>query len=142
MKKILLAIMICSITVFTACKSGVDGNEVIYEYEEEKNELSPELKEKVGSWAEIGVICYGCVVALDEHKNPINGKPVKAKIVQIKNDGLKLKALQNISVGIGEAQGCTKLGISKGETWWETEGDIFKTREEAESYLKKRGLME
>ena len=86
-------------------------------------------------------MCYGCVVALDENKNPIEGKPVKVKIIQIRSDALELKSLQNVSVGIGETHGCTKMGISKGEKWWETEGDIFKTKEEAESFLKQKGLM-
>lgn len=124
-----------------ACKSGKEsGNEVIYEYEEEVAELNPELKSKIGDWVEEGAVCYGCVVSLDENKKPISGKSVKAKIIRIKTDGLKMKALENVSVGEGEHQGCTKLGISRGETWVETDGELFLTREEAEQFLSKMGL--
>lgn len=132
---------IINLVFFTSCKQGVDGNKVIYEYEEESVELNAELKGKIGDWIEEGVVCYGCVVALDENKRPTDGKPVKSKVIQIKSDGVKLKALQSVSVGIGEQHGCTKMGITRGDTWWETEGDIFKTEEEAEAYLKQNGLL-
>ncbi len=135
-------LLLSAMIIFTACNRNKEsGNEVIYHYEEEVAELSPELKARIGSWAEEGVICYGCVVSVDEFGNYIIGKPVKAKIIRIKNDSLKMKALENVSVAEGEIEGCTKMGLARGETWWETEGDIFQTKEEAEAYLEEQGLL-
>ncbi|MFZ5940371.1 MAG: hypothetical protein ACOYXB_07335 [Bacteroidota bacterium] len=128
------------LTVLSCGNSKKDGNKVIYEYNEEVAQLSPEVKARIGDWVEQGVICYGVVVSVDADRNPIIGKPVKAKVLLIKSDGIKMKALESVSVAEGEKSGCSKMGISQGETWVETEGDLFKTREEAENFLKEKGL--
>lgn len=142
MKKLNLVLLITVFALFIACQSKKEsGNEVMYEYEEETSELSPELKARIGDWAEEGSVCYGCVVSVDKYGNQIVGKAVKSKILRIKSDSLKMKALESVSVAEGEQEGCTKMGLSKGETWWETEGDIFLTKEEAETYLKEKGLL-
>jgi len=142
MKKLNLALLLLAVILLSACKNKkIDGNEVIYEYNEETTELSPEIKEKLGDWVEQGVVCYGVVVSVDADRNPIAGKPVKAKVLMIKSDGIKMKALESVNIGEGEKSGCSKLGISQGETWVETEGDLFKTKEEAEAFLKERGLL-
>ena len=67
------------------------------------------------------------------------GKPVKAKVIAINNNEIKMKSLENVS--LMEVQGCSKMGLSKGETWLEADGDLFKTKEEALAYLKNRNLI-
>ncbi len=64
---------------------------------------------------------------------------MKAKVTTILSDSIKMKALEAVS--LAEVKGCTKMGLAKGETWWETEGDLFKTREEALKWLGDRGLL-
>jgi hypothetical protein len=39
-------------------------------------------------------------------------------------------------VVIAPIQGCTKVGMKKGEMWDEKEGDLFRTREEAVKYIE------
>jgi hypothetical protein len=142
MRKLNLLLILTALIIFSACnKSRESGNEVMYEYEEEIGKLSPALKARIGSWAEEGAVCYGCVVAIDGNGNQINGKPVKAKILSFNADSIKMKALENVSVAEGVAEGCSKMGISRGETWWETEGDIFQSQNEAEAYLREKGLL-
>lgn len=142
MKKLNLIFLLSAILVLAACNMNKEsGNEVMYEYEEEIGELSPELKKKIGSWAEVGSVCYGCVVSVDQYGNYMIGKPVKAKVLSFKGDSVKMKALEAVSVAEGEIEGCTKMGLARGETWWETEGDLFETREEAEFYLRQQGLL-
>jgi len=142
MKKLNVTLLFMVLLIISACGGKkTDGNEVIYEYNEETVELNPEVKAHLGDWVKPGVVCYGVVVSVDADKTPILGKPVKAKVLLIKNDGVKMKALENVTVGVGEKQGCSKLGISEGETWVETEGDLFKTREEAETFLANKGLL-
>jgi hypothetical protein len=142
MKKRNLIFLMSAILVLAACnRNRESGNEVMYDYVEETGELSPELKEKIGSWAEVGTVCYGCVVSVDEYGNYMIGKPVKAKILRFKGDSVRMKALEAVSVAEGEIEGCTKMGLARGETWWETEGDLYRTREDAEGYLREMGLL-
>ena len=142
MKKRNLIFLMSAILVLAACnRNRESGNEVMYEYEEEIGELSPELKEKIGTWAEVGSVCYGCVVSVDQYGNYMIGKPVKAKILRFKGDSVQMKALEAVSVAEGEIEGCTKMGLARGETWWETEGDLFNSREEAEKYLRELGIL-
>lgn len=98
--------------------------------------FNEKLQAKLGSWVEKGTECYGIVVAKMAEGKSI-GKSVKCKVIGIKPDMIKLKTLE--SINLMESKGCDKLGLSYGDTWWEEEGDIFKTREEADSYLKEKG---
>jgi len=142
MKKLYYLLLLSASVLLFSCKSGKEsGNEVMYEYEESASDLNPELKKKIGDWAREGVVCYGCVVAVDGNRIPLSGKVVKAKIVTIKPDSLKMKALESVTVGEGEKEGCTKLGIAKGETWWETDGELFLEKEAAETFLRDKGLL-
>lgn len=122
-----------------SCNSSKKPNEVAsYSYEEEKIEMSAELKEKMPEWVEEGKICYGLVIQLTEDEKPAKGKPIKAKVVQIGKDAVKMKALETVNVA--EVEGCTKMGISKGETWDESDGDFYLTREDAINALKALNL--
>lgn len=138
MKNLFKFLMLISIFTITSCNSGKKADAEIYEYKEESTELNKVLKAKIGDWAEIGAVCYGIVVAVDESGLPSFGKPIKAKIVMIRENSLKLKALE--SVNVGEKTGCSKMGLSKGDTWLEEDGDLFLTRDKAVEYLKEKGL--
>ena len=140
MKKHLSLIAVLALLLATACNSNKKSSEVAsYTYEEEKVELNDKLTTKVGDWIEKDVVCYGIVVSVDEKGTPMFGKPVKAKVIAINNNEIKMKSLENVS--LMEVQGCSKMGLSKGETWLEADGDLFKTKEEALAYLKKRNLI-
>ena len=90
---------------------------------------------KVEEWVKKGVECYGIVI-LNYQDGSTTGRVVKSKVMAVREDRVKMKAIESIS--FSDAVGCDKLGISFGETWWETEGDIFKTQENAQAYLVKR----
>ncbi len=136
--KHLFSILAISVFIFfISCNSNPKSNpDEIYEYIEETVELNDSLKQRIGDWAEEGVICYGIIVLLDSDGTIKNGAPVKSMILRIKSDSIKMKSLEDIN--LSEVSGCEKLGISRGTTWWETEGDLFKNREEAEAFLSKK----
>lgn len=92
-----------------------------------------------GDWVKKDVVCYGLVVSIDTAGHPRSGKPVKARVIDFRNNGIEMKSLENVS--LVRLKGCTKMGISLGETWVEKEGELFATREEAENYLKKKNLL-
>jgi hypothetical protein len=100
--------------------------------------FNEKLQAKVGSWVEKGIDCYGIVIAELADGKSI-GKSVKCKVIALKPDMIKLKTLE--SINLMESRGCDKMGLSYGDTWWEEEGDIFKTREEADAYLKEKGWL-
>lgn len=136
------------ITVFTlllvvaisGCNSEDGSNEdATYKYEEPSGELNAELRAKIGDWAVNGAECYGVLVALDGNGIPQHGLPLKAKIVRIKADKIKMKAIE--TVNMGPKEGCSVMGISYGETWWETDGELYQTKKEAEDFLQKKGLL-
>lgn len=104
---------------------------------EEKVQLNEVLQKKVGSWAKEGAECYGLVLLIRKNKTVEVGKSVKTKITQIQSDSIKVKLLEDVS--LAKTKDCNKLGMSTGQTWWEKEGDLFLTREEADKYLKDKG---
>lgn len=122
--------------IFCNCNSSKRSEEIAtYTYIEEKIELNDTLKAKVPAWVQEGKICYGLVVQINKYKEPVKGKPVKAKIVQINENSVKMKALESVS--LVEEEGCDQMGISKGQTWDEVEGDLYLTLEAALNALEK-----
>ncbi|MCY1719149.1 hypothetical protein OU798_02280 [Prolixibacteraceae bacterium Z1-6] len=135
MKNQILIVSFVLALFLSGCNSSKKTDEVAsYSYEEEKVEMSAELKAKMPDWVEEGKICYGLVVQITEDNVPVKGKAIKAKVVQIGEDAVKMKALETVS--LMEVEGCSKMGISKGETWDENDGDFYLTREEAINRLK------
>ncbi len=98
--------------------------------------LNTGLDEKLGSWLKKDTECYGIVVGFFADGSTI-GKSVKCRIVAIRPDKIKMKTIESVSLLPGEK--CDKMGLAYGDTWWEKEGDIFKTREEAETYIQEKG---
>jgi hypothetical protein len=90
----------------------------------------------VGEWVKRGVECYGIVI-MNMSDGKTIGKSVKCKVMSVKPEKVKMKTIEKVS--LMESKGCDKLGLAYGDTWWETEGDIFKTREEADKYLLEKG---
>jgi len=126
-----------------SCNSQKKSNEVAsYEYEEANIEMSTDLRNKTPEWVVEGKICYGLIVQTKEDKNknkiPIFGKPVKAKVVLIKEDAIILKALERVS--LVEVENCTKQRLNKGDTWEEKDGDFYLTKQDAINALKAKNL--
>lgn len=135
MKCCVLTLSFVLILIFFSCNSSKKSDQVAsYSYEEDKIEMNATLKTKTPEWVEEGKVCYGLVIQISKTKTPIKGKPVKAKVVQIGTNAIKMKALETVS--LAEVEGCTKMGISKGKIWDEKEGDFFLTRAEAIKELK------
>lgn len=134
MKK--LSVIFFSIAVviaFQACNSSNKSKEIEkYQYAETKVQLNDVLSKKVGSWIKEGIECYGLVMLTDKDGKVQAVKELKASVLIIQNDKIKMKALEDIT--LAPKAGCSKMGIAKGETWWEEEGDLFQTREEAIAY--------
>lgn len=139
MKNQLSILSILLLMLLFSCNSQKKSDEVAnYVYEEKGTTINSELQKRFGDWIEEDLICYGIVVALNEEKIPTRGKPVKSKIIKINGDSIQMKALENIN--IAPSAGCAKMGISRGQTWIEFEGDIFKTEEDAIKYLKELNI--
>ena len=104
-----------------------------YKYEETKSVLNETLKKKLGSWVVEGTTCYGIVILRDENGLPKKLKEVQAKVVSVQPDKIKMKSLEDLIMS--PVKGCSKIGIKKGETWDETDGDLFQTKEEAIQFI-------
>jgi hypothetical protein len=113
--------------------SGKKEPEVVYEYQEKTYELSDELQEKIGSWAEEGMSCYGILALVDKEGVIQEGSVIRARILRFNGDSVKMRSLE--SKQLREVEGCDQMGISRGETWWETAGDIYRTEEDAQAQL-------
>lgn len=140
MKKWISVITLLLVVAISGCNSeGGSKEEATYVYEGPSTELNAELRAKIGDWAVNGVECYGVLIAIDGSGIPQYGMPIKAKIVKIKANKIKMKAVE--SINLGPKEGCSKMGMSYGATWWEIEGELYQTKEEAEAYLRTQGLL-
>ncbi len=135
MKKTLsIVLTIAVIVLFQACNSKNKSKEIEqYRYTGTKVQLNNKLKKKVGSWIEEGAECYGIVMVNSPEGSIQAVKEVKAKVLIIQNDRIKMKALENID--LAPRPGCTKMKVSKGDIWWEKEGDLFQTKKGAIQFI-------
>lgn len=137
-----LSAFLFSLFILAFCKSGETNSEGIKEVSNMPSDSATALSEKrmarLGSWVEKGTECYG-IVLVKLKRGEIIGKAVKCKVMSIKPEKIKLKTLESVSLMEGE--GCDKLGLGFGDTWWESEGDLYKTREEADNYLLEKGWL-
>jgi hypothetical protein len=111
-----------------------------YAYQEKTVTVSEKMHGKAGAWVEEGTVCYGLVVLVNEEGTIQRGLPVKSKVIVISPDSIKMKSMENIS--LSPVKGCKKMGLQKGEIWWETQGELFKTKEEAEAHLRAKGWLQ
>jgi len=141
MKKQLTALLALGIICLAGCTNKNRSEEIKnYSYQEKSAVLNEKIKLKVGDWVQEGTVCYGLVTLVNIDREVLKGAPVKSKIMVFSADSIKMKALE--TVNLSPVKGCKKMGISRGETWWETEGELFKTKEEANVYLKGKGWLE
>ncbi|MDF1572988.1 MAG: hypothetical protein P1P82_15375 [Bacteroidales bacterium] len=132
MKNLPTLIAFVAMILVVSC-SGKKETDVVYEYQEKTYELSDELQEKIGFWAEEGMSCYGILALVDQDGVIQEGSVIKARILRFNGDSVKMRSLE--SKQLREVEGCDQMGISRGETWWETEGDIYRTKVEAQARL-------
>ena len=128
-----LLLLILAFIGFLSCHPKNRSEEIAtYAYSSEI-ELSKKLQDKVGSWIEEGLDCYGILVMYDDDGGIVAAKAIKAKALVITSKAIKMKALETVT--LAPKIGCTKLGLETGDTWWENDGDLFQTKKEAEAFL-------
>lgn len=132
--KIKLLLLALSLIALSACNKKKKTDEIAsYAYSTE-NKLSPILEKKVGAWIEEGMVCYGILVMYADDNSFVGAKSIEAKTIVITEQAIKMKAKETVT--LAPKKGCTKLGLEKGDTWWENEGDLFRTREEADAFIE------
>jgi hypothetical protein len=135
----LVTVLFCLLLV-TSCgnnKKPAEGKETVSSVQTDStSQFNEKIKSKVGTWVKKGIECYGIVIVQFKDGRTI-GKAVRCKVISMKPDKIKMKTVESVS--LMESEGCNKLGLAYGDTWWETEGDLFKTKEEADKYLKEKG---
>ena len=103
------------------------------EEEEKEKKTFPE-------WVERGADCYGIVVFTFPDGRTV-GHSIKARIILVADDKVRMRALETIN--LSQHEGCSAIGVRFGDTWWEDDpNDLFKTRKEADDYLRKHGWMD
>lgn len=141
MKNKIIALLVLGIVILTGCSSKKRSEEIkTYNYQEKSVVLNDKIKTRLGDWVVEGTVCYGLVVLVNAEGKVQKGAPVKSKVVSFSADSIKMKSLE--TVNLSPVKGCKKMGISRGESWWETEGDLFKTKAEAVAFLKEKGWLE
>ena len=139
MKKLVLFVIWVTSLCIISCNSSKNSEEIAsYTYQEKEIAMSDALLVKIPSWMEEGKICYGLVVQVTKENKPVSGKPVKAKVVQIDENSVKMKALETVILFEGTDRNLK--GINKGQVWDEKEGDLFLTSDEAVEMLENMGI--
>lgn len=132
-------IIFTTLIVLTGCNSKNKSDEIAnYEYSDDSAQLVVDWQNEIGEWLDNGVECYGLVVAVNARDVRQRGKPVKAKVLRISKNGIKMRALE--SINIAPSKDCPSLGIEEGEIWLEKEGELFQTKEDAVAYLNSKSL--
>lgn len=140
MKRITMVIAVAAMIIAAGCsrtdkQSGQSQQDQISTSQETPVVLNAQLNSKIGSWAVKGKECYGIVMTTLKN-GKVLAKSVKCKIMVMQPDQLKMKAIESVSL-MGSA-GCDRMGLKYGETWWEKDGDLFLTREEADAFILKQ----
>jgi hypothetical protein len=132
-------IILLIILVISGCSNKKRAAEVAgYQYKEKTETVDQATLRIPGDWVKEDAVCYGLLVSVDKDGNQKAGKPILARVVRISENEIKMKAMETVS--LAPVKGCTKMGISKGDTWMEKEGDLFRTKEEAITFLRKKNL--
>lgn len=132
--KFIVLVIILAGTIW-GCGSGNKSKQIKdYKYTDEKAAVKDSIPMKVGSWISEGMICYGVVIMVDEKGKAKKAKEIEAKVVSIQPGLIKMKAMEELVMS--PVQGCNKMGIKKGETWEEKEGELFRSRDEAVRFIK------
>lgn len=96
-------------------------------------------KKPFPSWIQRGAEGYGIVFFTFPDGTTL-GQSVKVRVLLMSDDKVRLRAMESIS--LSRREGCGALGVNFGDTWWEEDlGDLFKTREEADKFLKEKGWL-
>ena len=139
MRKLVLLVILGTSLCIISCNSSKNSEEIAsYTYQEKEIAMSDALLVKIPAWVEEGKICYGLVVQVTKENKPVSGKPVKAKVVQIDENSVKMKALETVILFEGTDRNLK--GINKGQVWDEKEGDLFLTSDEAIEMLENMGI--
>ncbi len=133
-KKLILVIS-CILLLLNMMGCGQrNKSKILEQYKNEsKSDTNEQIKRKLDSWVKEGAICYGIVMVRDGNGLPKRLREVKAKISSIQSDKIKMEALEEINMA--QIKGCIKVSIKEGENWDETDGELFKTREQAIQYI-------
>lgn len=86
-----------------------------------------------GDWLKKGIVCYGIAMVSNSQLKPIKVKEVRAKVVDLVPNGVKMASLETLFVS--KEKPCSQYLIIEGEEWTEREGELFKTKEEAIKYM-------
>ena len=139
MRKLVLLVILGTSLCIISCNSSKNSEEIAsYTYQEKEIAMSDAFLVKIPSWVKEGKICYGLVVQVTKENKPVSGKPVKAKVVQIDENSVKMKALETVILFEGTDRNLK--GINKGQIWDEKEGDLFLTSDEAVEMLENMGI--
>ena len=139
MRKLVLLVILGTSLCIISCNSSKNSEEIAsYTYQEKEIAMSDALLVKIPVWVEEGRICYGLVVQVTKENKPVSGKPVKAEVVQIDENSVKMKALETVILFEGTDRNLK--GINKGQVWDEKEGDLFLTSDEAIEMLENMGI--
>ena len=139
MRKLVLLVILGTSLCIISCNSSKNSEEIAsYTYQEKEIAMSDALLVKIPAWVEEGRICYGLVVQVTKENKSVSGKPVKAKVVQIDENSVKMKALETVILFEGTDRNLK--GINKGQIWDEKEGDLFLTSDEAVEMLENMGI--
>ncbi len=132
--KLKTALLFLVTIALVACNNKNKSNEIAnYTYSDEVK-FNKLLEERVGDWITQGIDCYGILVMTNSDDVIVSARPVSVKAMHLSADAIKVKANERVS--LAPKEGCNVMGLEKGDTWWEKEGDLFKTYDEAVVYCK------
>lgn len=102
----------------------------------ENQQLKDEIKVKFPTWIKNDLECYS-FVKIKNDKGNLSAYPIHCKILAVLRGGVKCRILETTSY-FAEIK-CKKYDVKSGFVWYEKEGELFKTKQEAIEAIQKKG---
>lgn len=101
----------------------------------ENQDLNDSIKVKFPSWLKNGIECYGFVKIINDKGN-VSAYPIRCKVIAILRGGVKCRILENTRYF--EEISCKKFDVKAGATWYEQDGELYKSRSDVEKAIKSK----
>lgn len=138
--KITIPLFLTMFISFNSCKNKPTEPSLIDEtlfFFNQDQELNPEVKQKFPDWIKNDMECFSYVKILNDYQK-VTAYPIKCKIIGILRSGVKCRVLENTSYFTELS--CGKYDVKVGSIWFETEGELFLTKEETVKSIKEKGF--
>jgi hypothetical protein len=92
-----------------------------------------QYQKSIGEWFDVDVECYGVALIKTDSVRQL-GVPIRCRILSFSASGVKCRTTEDFKPFAH--YGCQKAGTNAGDIWFETNNELFLTKEEALKHIR------